>query len=136
MDRHTQERTSRMAAMAETAPPNLLRPPQAGIPFETALTFLKLGYRAQRAGWNGKGMHIAVQVPDEHSKMTLPYIFMKTADDKSKMTLPYIYMKTAQDDLVPWLASQTDILAHDWAIVDDSGIEIVHGVGATPLGNQ
>lgn len=30
------------------------------------------------------------------------------------MTLPYIFMSTAQGDLVPWLASQTDILATDW----------------------
>jgi hypothetical protein len=119
MDRHTLDRSVRTAQMAETAPPRP-SPTAEGIPFEVALTFIKLGYRAQRAGWNGKGMWIAIQVSDAHSKMTLPYIFMKTADDK----------------LVPWLASQTDILAHDWAIVDDSGIEIVHGVGATPLGNQ
>ena len=33
------------------------------------------------------------------------------------MTLPYIYMKTADDNLVPWLASQTDILAQDWIMV-------------------
>lgn len=51
-----------------------------------------------RAGWNGKGMWLELQVPDEHSKMTLPYIFMKTADGH----------------LVPWLASQTDLLAVDW----------------------
>jgi hypothetical protein len=30
------------------------------------------------------------------------------------MSLPYIYMRTAQGDLVPWLASQTDMLAEDW----------------------
>ena len=34
------------------------------------------------------------------------------------MTLPYIYMKTADDNLVPWLASQTDMLAEDWKIVN------------------
>lgn len=51
-----------------------------------------------RKGWNGKNMYIQLQVPDEHSKMSLPYI----------------YMKTAQGDLVPWLASQTDMLCDDW----------------------
>ena len=51
-----------------------------------------------RKGWNGKNMYIQLQVPDKHSKMSLPYI----------------YMKTAQGDLVPWLASQTDMLADDW----------------------
>jgi hypothetical protein len=63
-----------------------------------ALNRLKAGKCVQREGWNGKGMWIMLQVPDEHSKMSLPYIFMKTA----------------QGEFVPWLASQTDILAEDW----------------------
>ena len=54
-----------------------------------------------REGWNDKDMYLELQVPD----------------DSSKMTLPYIYMKTAQGDLVPWFASQTDMLAGDWLIV-------------------
>lgn len=60
------------------------------------------GGRFARAGWNGKNMYIQLQVPDDHSKMTLPYI----------------YMKTVQGDLVPWLASQTDMLADDWMEVE------------------
>lgn len=70
--------------------------------FGSALLYLRDGKRVAREGWNGKGMWIALQVPDEHSKMSLPYIYMKTADDK----------------LVPWLASQTDILANDWIALD------------------
>lgn len=70
--------------------------------FATALLFIKQGKRVQRAGWNGKGMWIALQVPDAHSKMSLPYIYMSTADGK----------------LVPWLASQTDVLAEDWQVVE------------------
>jgi hypothetical protein len=69
--------------------------------FGEAIAALKEGKRVSRTGWNGKGMWLELQVPDDHSKMTLPYI----------------YMKTAQDDLVPWLASQTDVLAEDWGIV-------------------
>lgn len=69
--------------------------------FGEAIAALKEGKRVSRDGWNGKGMWLELQVPDAHSKMTLPYI----------------YMKTAQDDLVPWLASQTDVLAEDWGIV-------------------
>lgn len=69
--------------------------------FSYALVALKNGDRIARKGWNGKDMWLGLQVPDEHSKMTLPYI----------------YMSTAQGDLVPWLASQTDILATDWEIV-------------------
>lgn len=69
--------------------------------FGEAIVALKGGNIVSRAGWNGKGMWLKLQVPDTHSKMTLPYI----------------YMKTAQDDLVPWLASQTDVLAEDWGLV-------------------
>ena len=66
--------------------------------FSYALKVLKQGKRITRSGWNGKNMWLELQRPDKHSKMTLPYI----------------YMYTAQGDLVPWLASQTDMLADDW----------------------
>lgn len=69
--------------------------------FGNAIKALKAGAKVSREGWNGKGMWLMLQVPD-------PF---------SKMTLPYIYMKTAQGDLVPWLASQTDVLAEDWMVV-------------------
>lgn len=69
--------------------------------FGAALTSLRAGRKVARSGWNGKDMWLALQKPDAHSKMTLPYI----------------YMSTATGDLVPWLASQTDVLAHDWTHV-------------------
>ena len=70
--------------------------------FEDALYRLRMGMRLRRAGWNGKGMWIALQLP--------------TAD--SKMTLPYIYMSTVTGELVPWIASQRDILAEDWEVIE------------------
>lgn len=69
--------------------------------FGDALVMLKEGQKVCRFGWNGKGMWIELQKPTNLSKMTLPYIFMKTVDDQ----------------LVPWLASQTDILAEDWMVI-------------------
>ena len=69
--------------------------------FGEVIEHLKEGGRAARAGWNGKGMYIELQVPDENSKMTRPYIYMKTADDQ----------------FVPWVASQSDLLAEDWDAV-------------------
>jgi hypothetical protein len=60
------------------------------------------GKAVARKGWNGKNMYVRLQVPDEHSKMSLPYV----------------YMRTAQGQLVPWLASQTDLLAQDWELVE------------------
>ncbi len=69
--------------------------------FGDALERLKDGHRVTRAGWNGRDMWIELQRPDKHSKMTLPYIYMRTVDG----------------DLVPWLASQTDLLSNDWDTV-------------------
>lgn len=70
--------------------------------FGQAIEALKQGKKVARAGWNGKNMHLELQRPDAHSKMTLPYI----------------YMYTAQGDNVPWLASQTDMLSEDWVTVE------------------
>jgi Protein of unknown function (DUF2829) len=69
--------------------------------FGIVVSALKSGKRASRSGWNGAGMSIELQVPDSGSKMTRPYIFMHTVDA----------------DLVPWVASQTDILADDWTVL-------------------
>lgn len=68
--------------------------------FGQALEKLKQDYKVSREGWNGKNQWIMLQKPDEKSKMSLPYLYISTVDDK----------------LVPWLASQTDILAEDWII--------------------
>lgn len=70
--------------------------------FGFALEMMKQGKKMARHGWNGKGMWVALQVPDANSKMGLPYI----------------YMKTVAGPLVPWLASQTDMLAEDWTVVE------------------
>lgn len=72
-----------------------------------AIATLRKGSKVQRLGWNGKGMWLELQVPDAHSKMTLPYIYLNyPAGD--------VYPEGAR---VPWLASQTDILADDWQLV-------------------
>ena len=60
--------------------------------------FPKYRIKFQRLGWNGTDMYITLQNPDENSKITVPYL----------------YMKTANGDLVPWCPSQTDILSDDW----------------------
>jgi hypothetical protein len=69
--------------------------------FGWAIRKLKAGFMVTRRGWNGQGQFLTLQKPDEHSKMTLPYIFITTV----------------QGELVPWLSSQTDMLSEDWMIV-------------------
>lgn len=69
-----------------------------------AVEALRNGNRITRAGWNGSGQYLELQEPD----------------DLSKMTLPYVYIVTVQGNLVPWLASQTDLLADDWGLAPAS----------------
>lgn len=79
--------------------------------FGEAIKYLKRGFKIKRRGWNGKGIYIEMQKPDEHSKMTLPYIYIVTnglvTDNPD-----------APKGVVPWFASQTDMLADDWIFAE------------------
>lgn len=78
--------------------------------FGQAIEALKQGKRVAREGWNGKGIFIELQIPDENSKMTHPYIFIDTTGLNTQNT-------KAPKNRVPWLASQTDMLSDDWVIL-------------------
>ena len=78
--------------------------------FSRALEEVKQGRKIARDGWNGKGLWLELQRPDEHSKMTLPYLYINYPADA-------INTPGAR---VPWLASQTDLLADDWAVIADT----------------
>jgi hypothetical protein len=77
--------------------------PMVGMTFGLAIEFLKKGLKVARIGWNGKGMY-------------LQYVVAK--DFEFSEMLPFIAMKTVQNSFVPWLASQTDVLAEDWMMVE------------------
>jgi len=79
--------------------------------FGQAIEALKSGEKVQRTGWNGKGIFIELQRPDERSKMTSPYIFIDTTGLQTDNP-------SAPKSRVPWLASQTDMLADDWCVVE------------------
>jgi hypothetical protein len=76
--------------------------------FGYALDALKEGVKVARSGWNGKGMWLLLQRPDANSKMTHPYIYIE---------YPEGHVAYPNGSRVPWLASQTDLLADDWLIV-------------------
>lgn len=79
--------------------------------FGAASDRLKDGFKVARAGWNGKNMFLFYvadwNIIDSPVESNLEHL----------TKLPFICMKTADDKYVPWLASQTDVLADDWAIV-------------------
>lgn len=84
--------------------------------FSDALSEIKRGMKAWRAGWNGRGMWIVKQdgypngIPINANTSRATGIPEGTV----RKFLPYIMMHTADGSFVPWLASQTDILAEDW----------------------
>lgn len=79
--------------------------------FGRAIEYLRLGKSVARQGWNGKGIFIKLQVPDAHSFMTTEYMYIDTTQlDTDNSAAPKVR--------VPWLASQTDMLADDWQLAN------------------
>lgn len=75
-----------------------------------ALRLLRSGARVMRAGWNGKGMWLLLVPAERWSTEVGP------SNVGGAHRLPWIGMKTADGGFVPWLASQTDVLAEDWDV--------------------
>lgn len=91
--------------------------------FGDAIFFLKQGKRVARTGWNGKGMWLAYSpgssgVPADKFWAS-PNKHYALSQGGAADVLPCITMKTATGEiLMGWLASQTDMLAEDWVIID------------------
>jgi hypothetical protein len=96
--------------------------PIFGMTFGMAIEALKAGQRVTRAGWNGKGMWL-VLVPGTPSVTTAPGTPYRKAGIEQCEILPHIDMWTVNAQgrramLPGWLASQSDMLADDWMIVE------------------
>jgi hypothetical protein len=89
--------------------------------FGHAIEAMKKGKKVARAGWNGKGMFV-YHVPASTYKAETEVA--KTEFGEVVACCAYIAMKVADGSaengnvVIGWLASQTDILAEDWTIVD------------------
>lgn len=81
--------------------------------FSTALALVKEGKRMQRAGWNGKGMFIFL-VPGSTFTVNRPPLLGIYPEGTVINYHAHVDMKTADGTVVPWLCSQTDLLAEDW----------------------
>ncbi|HEX3747624.1 MAG TPA: DUF2829 domain-containing protein [Bryobacteraceae bacterium] len=94
--------------------------------FGEAIRTLKAGKRVARAGWNGKGMFLYYVPAASYPAQTdvAKEYWKDKATSFTETNVPkvpyvaYIAMKTAQENVVPWLASQTDVLAEDWETVE------------------
>ena len=89
--------------------------------FGQAIEALKNGKKVARVGWNGKGMFL-YQVPvGAYAPCT--EIAESLVNENGLVEYgAYIAMKTAQGNVVPWLASKTDMLAEDWDVVEQNKI--------------
>lgn len=91
--------------------------------FGQALEALKSGSKVAREGWNGKGMfiyHVPANSYPAQTEIAKEYWKDTQVTSDSPILVPYgayIAMKTAQENVVPWLASQTDVLAEDWQVI-------------------
>lgn len=91
--------------------------------FGQAIENIKAGGIVAREGWNGKGMHLHLtqgSAPVEALQTAAPLLHgvavkhFYAAEADTIVRMPHITMRTAQGTLVPWLASQSDMLAEDW----------------------
>lgn len=69
--------------------------------FSLALRGLRSGQRLAREGWNGKDLYVRLCDPEP----------------TQTINLPFFYLAYPNGDCVPWVPSQTDLLADDWRIV-------------------
>lgn len=86
-----------------------------GFGFGIALDILKNGGKVRRAGWNGKGMFLFL-VPGSTFLVNRPPLLGIYPEGTEVNYCPHVDMRTADGKIVPWLASQTDILATDWEL--------------------
>lgn len=76
-----------------------------------AIKFMRNGHAVARKGWNGRNICLRIQKPDKNSLMTQEYIYIDTTHLQS-------FNRDAVKGKVPWVASQTDLLAEDYVIME------------------
>ena len=101
--------------------------PVDGLSFGLAIEAAKLGKRIARKGWNGKNMFVVymppLYLPPYNTQGTERKVNDRTAkwigEDQPLDSQPYFAMYNAQKQWIPgWLASQSDMLAEDWCVVE------------------
>jgi hypothetical protein len=97
--------------------------------FSQILVELKAGRLASRRGWNGKAMFIFL-VPGSTFKVNRHPLLGIYPEGHEINYQPHIDMCTADGSIVPWLASQTDILADDWEREDGEVVASDGSLGA------
>ena len=90
-----------------------------GLTFGLAIEAMRKGLKVTRSGWNGKDMFLFL-VSGSRFKVNRAPLNTIYPEGTEITYCPHIDMKTADGSIVPWLASQTDMLAQDWEIVEEA----------------
>ena len=81
--------------------------------FGQAIEVLKTGNKVTRIGWNGKDMFLFL-VQGSQFKVNRPPLLGIYPEGTEINYRPHIDMKTVNGEIVPWVASQSDLLEEDW----------------------
>lgn len=81
--------------------------------FSDALRLIKEGKRVARSGWNGRGMFVFL-VPGSKFQVNREPLLSILGEGTFVDYHGHVDMRTAGGQIVPWLCSQTDLLATDW----------------------
>lgn len=82
-----------------------------------AVQAMREGGRVKREGWNGKNMFLFL-VPGSTFKVNRPPLLGIYPEGTEINYHAHVDMKTATGEIVPWLCSQSDLLANDWGIYE------------------
>lgn len=87
-----------------------------------AVAAMKKGNIVARKGWNGKNMHLFI-VSGTYVTKTINDVYGSVDQtDRYALVQDSVYMFTAQGSVVPWLCSQSDLLAEDYGILPPTTI--------------
>lgn len=103
-----------MSGLAVSGGPEVVGVP--GMDFGGALIMLRAGYKLARTGWNGRGMYVYL-CPGTTFHVSRAPLDTHYPEGTEIEYRPHIDMRDAEGKHVPWLASQTDLLARDWVVV-------------------
>ncbi len=98
-----------------------------GFGIGAAIELMREGMRVHRKGWNGKGMYLAYQ-PGYPDGIPINANTAKATGQPEGTVLrflPYVTMRTADGSFVPWLCSQTDLLADDYEVKVDGAQDVL-----------
>lgn len=98
--------------------------------FGQALEHVKAGGAVSRPGWSGRGMHISAwpgsidhaNHPGKNGRgpHQIPGHLFELGDNGTTTRLPCVKLRTPSgENVLGWLASQTDLFAEDWEILED-----------------